>query len=779
MKVTWGAAADASGYEIYYSTTNTPPTAGTAGITANVAISGTTATITGLANGATYYVWVRAKNSLGASAYTPAGSGTPGSASEAPGVPVISSVTAGDKTMTVTWGPVAFTESYEVYYSTINTQPAAATPGTITATGLTAAVTGLTNATTYYVWVRGINGHGAGAYSEGKSGTPGAVDQSPGAPAITSVVGGEKTLTVTWGPVGGATGYDLYYDTASTAPTAGAAGITANVAISGTTATITALADLTTYYVWVRAKSATGVSAYSGGVPGTTVTLTGIPGDGRYKGAATYPGYEDGYNINSTTGILTYYEGDTTMGDMGFAGQMMNFANNVIIIKVTAAGSWGPEVGKYYAVYCADITPFSFTGSNAYGAQATMDTLQEAIDEFTDAKDYFGIKAGFGLYGGGPSITGFNTGLEVTWGTVTGATGYAIYYDASSTPPTSATPSTTTGVTISGTTATITGLTNTTTYYVWVRAKAPAGAWVYQGSGAPEAVTIDANAIGYFQSEVAYYPGYGFVDDAFKTDNTAKTFYYYGNSTQETRWGGTIVKIIPQTDPEPAIMIIKVTEVVGSWSPAPVVGKYFAAAYKDPTSFAVYSNTAYSSGPGAKNTGVDTIAEAINEYTRANGYYDYISSTLYYPHAATISTLADLQGTWYDDDSDLYVVIKGTTFLWFMDDYSDVDGVYDSQNLNEMLMMAGDIADYTTSGTSGVMYLKVVEVDHSYAAYSIGKYVAFAWKDRSGDDIDFSSGNSSNEKDTLADSKNNYYNPADTGGLGQFPAASYEDYEKQ
>ena len=49
------APAPAGGYEYYYSTTNTPPTAATVG----TIVPGTSATISGLTQGATYYWWVR------------------------------------------------------------------------------------------------------------------------------------------------------------------------------------------------------------------------------------------------------------------------------------------------------------------------------------------------------------------------------------------------------------------------------------------------------------------------------------------------------------------------------------------------------------------------------------------------------------------------------------------------------------------------------------------------------------------------------------------------
>lgn len=57
--VNWTASITppAGGYDVYYSTTNTPPTAAT---TPNANVAGTTAILSGLSPATTYYVWVRA-----------------------------------------------------------------------------------------------------------------------------------------------------------------------------------------------------------------------------------------------------------------------------------------------------------------------------------------------------------------------------------------------------------------------------------------------------------------------------------------------------------------------------------------------------------------------------------------------------------------------------------------------------------------------------------------------------------------------------------------------
>jgi hypothetical protein len=73
LVVSWAAVPMVGDYEVYYSDTSTPPDA-----PAKTVSNMTTTVISGLTNGATYYVWVKAKNSGGTSGLSPAASGTPG-----------------------------------------------------------------------------------------------------------------------------------------------------------------------------------------------------------------------------------------------------------------------------------------------------------------------------------------------------------------------------------------------------------------------------------------------------------------------------------------------------------------------------------------------------------------------------------------------------------------------------------------------------------------------------------------------------------------------------
>ena len=76
LKMTWTAVRWATSYELFYGTSNNVVSATRASVV-DPASGKVSATIAGLENGKLYYVWVNAKNSVGSSDYSPAGTGTP------------------------------------------------------------------------------------------------------------------------------------------------------------------------------------------------------------------------------------------------------------------------------------------------------------------------------------------------------------------------------------------------------------------------------------------------------------------------------------------------------------------------------------------------------------------------------------------------------------------------------------------------------------------------------------------------------------------------------
>jgi hypothetical protein len=173
-------------------------------------------------------------------------------------------ILSGNGQLTANWTAVFGADQYDVYYSATNTIPGSSSQ---TVSTTTATITGLTNGTTYYVWVKPKNANGAGNTNTVVNGVP---LGTPGAPTVTPAY---KQLLVTWTAVAGADEYEVYYGTSSTPTTLAAT-------TAGTTATITGLTNGTTYYVRLRAKNANGVSDYGPSVnqaPGLT--------PGLYRGA--------------------------------------------------------------------------------------------------------------------------------------------------------------------------------------------------------------------------------------------------------------------------------------------------------------------------------------------------------------------------------------------------------------------------------------------------------------------------------------------------------------
>lgn len=588
---------------------------------------------------------------------------------------------------------------------------------------------------------------------------PGPLDpEPPEQPVIISVVPGDQSLTVTWQESAKADSYELYYDDENTPPGTEVSASITNA--TGTTHTITSLDNGTTYHVWVRAKNSVGVSEYSAPNSGTpraagTSGLT-LP-EGTYKSAALPPdagGYgNDWYTIENGT-IAYYYEGAQT-----FSGQGVSYNNDVVIVKITATSEYGPTVDKYYGVYIGDVTPFSFTGANAYKASGNntgMNTLDEAVAEYAKDSGYFPVeyRAGYGRYAGTATVTGIATSLEVTWTAVPDADGYDVYYTDTTIPPTSTTSAITATVTITETTAVITGLTNDTAYKVWVRAKnsSKTGAWVYQGSGTPEALVFPI--AGYFKGD--YIPW----DDGIGI--TASHFYQYDDGALGISYGGDIIKHIPAgTDGKAGTIIIKITE-AGTWEKT--VGSYYAVDYKNygySTSMEVVriqTSSATKTG-GENNNGVSTLAEAITEYTVDNGYFSLYGNYRQFrdeiPQTDSSLTLTGLTGAWSGtdgDDMDYFIRIANPVLTWSSDlGYNTASHQF-----------AGTIVETTAAAeSSGYIYIKVDFVNTRNGDYDdlkIGNYFAIHWKDKANGGIKLCAayGTDTDGTATLTEAKTTY-----------------------
>ena len=175
--------------------------------------------ISGLDNGETYEVQVRAVNIHGEGDWSdPPVSATPGTE---PGKPRSLSLSAGDQRIEVSWvepesdGGAGITD-YEVHYKkhSQNRWSAAESAGT----DLAHSISGLDNGDTYDVQVRAVNRHGEGDWSDPPASTTPNV--APGQPQNVAASEGDQQITVTWAaPAGNSgttvTGYDVQWKTDS------------------------------------------------------------------------------------------------------------------------------------------------------------------------------------------------------------------------------------------------------------------------------------------------------------------------------------------------------------------------------------------------------------------------------------------------------------------------------------------------------------------------------------------------------------------------------------
>jgi len=226
--------------------------AGYTGRYVTVCATCSTGTVTGLANGSTYYVTVYGHNA--------SGWGDPGysgwvTVAAAPGAPTNVRTVPGNASLTTTWqgptNPGTAIDGYAVFVFDANgyTNQYA----WVCATCTSGTVTGLVNGRSYYSLVYAHNPNGWGTPTVSES----VVAGTPGPPTNVNATRGNGIASVTWGLASSSgPAIDLYavfvYD---------ATGYTGNYSTACSTctsATVTGLTNGKTYTVWVYAHNAVG-----------------------------------------------------------------------------------------------------------------------------------------------------------------------------------------------------------------------------------------------------------------------------------------------------------------------------------------------------------------------------------------------------------------------------------------------------------------------------------------------------------------------------------------
>ena len=206
-------------------------------------------TLTGLTNGKTYNVRVKAKNDVGgvSAEWSVSASGMPMVPEDIVPPPLALTAptgvvaTGGDGMIDVSWNAVEGADSYKVSW-----MPVGGTATTTTARGMSHTIDNVTNGTTYEVQVSAMRGTEEGPASAADTATPVAPKPELEIPELTLVADGHDSLTVSWNAVEGADHYNIDWQLAS-------GGIRSTFDDVESPYTITGLTPMTEYQVSVCA----------------------------------------------------------------------------------------------------------------------------------------------------------------------------------------------------------------------------------------------------------------------------------------------------------------------------------------------------------------------------------------------------------------------------------------------------------------------------------------------------------------------------------------------
>jgi len=227
--------------------------------------------ITGLTNGTTYAVQIRAVNIAGHGAASPTVNGTP--VPGTPAAPTITGITPGNGQLAVAFtAPTSDGGAPIGNYDYSIDNGANWTPHVPAVTGSPLVITGLTNGVEYTVRIRAENSAGPGVASNSAEGTPtdSPTPAPPSAPSIILIQAGNGQLTVDFLPPasdGGSPVSNYEFSTSN-----GLLWTRCNPAVTSSPIIITELSNGTTYQVQIRAVNAAGHGAASS-------TATGTPTD--------------------------------------------------------------------------------------------------------------------------------------------------------------------------------------------------------------------------------------------------------------------------------------------------------------------------------------------------------------------------------------------------------------------------------------------------------------------------------------------------------------------
>jgi fibronectin type 3 domain-containing protein/NAD-dependent dihydropyrimidine dehydrogenase PreA subunit len=414
LKVTWSAVSNASMYIIERSLISS------GSFSAVCTTSALSYTDTKCSANTTYYYKGKAGNSAGYSSYSDAASAKTDAALSAPGTLTKGTVT--DSSIAISWQAATGALSYKIYFSTSQS-------GTYnvhgTATGTQYTLNGLTSAATYYIKVTAISGSRESAASGVLSAQTAA--KAPSVPTgVTAAAASAASITVTWTSVEGASSYIIYGGTSSSS--------LAQIGTStSATYTHTGLTGATMYYYAVASVSAGGTSAKSTVSSATTgVSAPGVPSGVTAKAASSTSITVTWTAVTGASSYVIY--GGTSSSSLEQIGT--SSSASYTHTGLTAATTY------YYAVASVNA-----------GGTSRKSTSMSAATNTNAPSTPTGLTA----------TAASSTSMTVKFNTVTGATGYKLYWSSNNSTFTQLSS-------LTSTTYTHTGLTANTTYYYKVSA---------------------------------------------------------------------------------------------------------------------------------------------------------------------------------------------------------------------------------------------------------------------------------------------------------------------
>ena len=389
-------------------------------------VSGTSTTISGLANGTAYDIRVRAANRAGSSAWATI-SATPAAR---PRVPANVVATASGRNIQVTWTAPASGGAPITRYTVQSCSGGCTSWRSTTVSGnppaTTATISGLATGTTYRVRVRAVNSAGESGWSASDTATTPTRPGTPTGVTITTIGRGE--LTAIWTApvsVSGVSHYNVQRCRA-TARSDGtwvcSSGWSNAGTATDTTHMVTGLNGNTAYSVRVQAANAAGTSGWSNTYTATTEPpdppetpsgLTAAPGNRLIRLSWTAPAANGAritrYTITCTSGLTGNHRCDNTEG------------NNTYTTGGTSYTISGLTNGNEYT--------FTVSATNSAGSSSTTSISDTPATRPGRPSDIEITESYPG--GGGVNLAITWTGVAAEDNGGTDITGYTVQYRAS------------------------------------------------------------------------------------------------------------------------------------------------------------------------------------------------------------------------------------------------------------------------------------------------------------------------------------------------------------